>query len=694
MEHKLFIIKKVLSTILNSKHCLNQNPKGLSIKEFERFFDAYAEKFLKTLQNNGKEYTLVLFKELHDQSVSLVTNETWSPIPFHKANKEGISTLLIPVLTHLRSDRYSDIRMILTVTRLHESIRLRPKLDLTSIVTPYGGTRDLSEFTKEFCSEFLQNSSQVRRLKQSLPNLRVSQGLIGRIRSGPNGQAIVTSHYDAVAVTRDKDLHTSIMGFNQLLNQSNITHNMEWCASLSSELPLPKSVATGKISLASERAGKTRLFAIGDYWSQNSLQTLHDWLMKILRSIPTDGTYDQGAAFERIQSKKVSYMVSYDISKFTCRVPLSLQTAMLSYYTSHDLGRYWEGIVGNREFRCPNGEFVSWNVGQPLGLLSSWATCTLLHHHLVWFASYRFFNDNRPFNGYQILGDDIVIWHKGVAKAYACILSELGIEINLSKSKLYSGERGKPQIFEFAKRVSVEQNEITGIPFDLLSMATKSVYNYVDLVLYLVETKLLRAHENLAHLEHLSPKGRYILEILFWEKGLGRPAWLDGRLGNAFEETTLLNELRKQVARVRLQGFQELIEDLDKLCYSSNLEQELIKAGVAYSDTLIGYASEYYHPIVHSLNDVGMKMYETLPILEDIANADANGSGLELPELTEVEYLPLPYMGAHFERPGKRNPERLKKHSQLVLTATKQLKDGPYGFVLINDPESKDRLPG
>jgi hypothetical protein len=356
---------------------------------------------------------------------------------------------------------------------------------------------------------------------------------------------------------------------------------------------------------------------------------------------------------------------------------------MLSYYTSHDLAQCWEAIVGNRKFRTPDKTTVSWCVGQPLGLLSSWAACTLLHHHLVWLASFRHFKDHRTFRGYQILGDDIVIWHKGVAVAYARILDELGIDINLTKSKLYNGKKKKQPIFEFAKRLGVNRNEISGIPFDLLSAATKSIYNYVDLVLYLKDTKLPMACRDIALPEYLSPKGKYFLEILLWERSLGRPAWLEGRLGNALEETSLLNALRRQVAKVRIQGFQELIRKLDELCYSSNLESKLQRAGVAYSDTLIGYGSSSLHPIIHALNSVGMKMYETLPLLEAIEFAEANGNELTLPELTEIEYLPLPYMNAHFERPGKRNPERLRKHSQLVLTATIQLKDSPFGFVLL-----------
>jgi len=273
-------------------------------------------------------------------------------------------------------------------------------------------------------------------------------------------------------------------------------------------------------------------------------------------------------------------------------------------------------------------------------------------------------------------------------------LDELGIEINITKSKLYTGKRGTQPIFEFAKRISVSNKEITGLPIDLVKASSKSIYDYVDLVYYLIETKLIPAGGTLALPRNLSPKGKFFLEVLLWEKSLGRPAWLDGRLGNVFEETTLLNELRKQVARVRVQGFTELIGNLDKLCYSSSLEAKLTEAGVAFSETLIGYGSGFYHPIVYSLNNVGMKMYDTLPILEAIENADANSREVTLPELTALEYLPLPYMSAYFQRPGKRNPERLRKHSQLVLTASQQLRGPTYGFLMVFDAESKANLPG
>jgi hypothetical protein len=303
---------------------------------------------------------------------------------------------------------------------------------------------------------------------------------------------------------------------------------------------------------------------------------------------------------------------------------------------------------------------------------------------LIWFASYNYFNDHRPFNAYEILGDDVVIWHKGVGEAYADLLNEIGVEINISKSKTYSSSNKKP-IFEFAKRTSVNGNEITGIPYDLLLASSKSIYTFTELINHSVKTKLIsEERRDLALPDYLSNKGKQFLEILLWERGLGHPNWLLNRFGNACEETTLLNHLRTEVAKVRLEGFQDLIRKLDGLVYSSNLEDNLRQAGVAYSDMLIGYSSNFYHPIIHALNNSGMKMYDVLPILEDIENRLVKGEILELPELTSFEYLPLPYQNAYFERPGKRNPERLRKHSQLVLTATKQLQFTTEGFVLLN----------
>jgi hypothetical protein len=45
----------------------------------------------------------------------------------------------------------------------------------------------------------------------------------------------------------------------------------------------------GKLAQAVEGAGKRRLFAIGNSVKQRLLYPVHDWAMRVLARIPTDG---------------------------------------------------------------------------------------------------------------------------------------------------------------------------------------------------------------------------------------------------------------------------------------------------------------------------------------------------------------------------------------------------------------------
>lgn len=44
-----------------------------------------------------------------------------------------------------------------------------------------------------------------------------------------------------------------------------------------------------------DREDKVRVVAILDYWSQTALKPLHTYLFKVLRRIPQDRTFSQGA---------------------------------------------------------------------------------------------------------------------------------------------------------------------------------------------------------------------------------------------------------------------------------------------------------------------------------------------------------------------------------------------------------------
>lgn len=87
---------------------------------------------------------------------------------------------------------------------------------------------------------------------------------------------------------------------------------------------------------------------------------------------------------------------------------------------------------------------VKYEVGQPMGAYSSWAMLALTHHVLVRYSARLVGIHN--FQGYALLGDDIVIANDKVASSYLDVMKTLGVKINLSKSV---------QSFDFAEFAKV-----------------------------------------------------------------------------------------------------------------------------------------------------------------------------------------------------------------------------------------------
>lgn len=88
----------------------------------------------------------------------------------------------------------------------------------------------------------------------------------------------------------------------------------------------------GSLQTKEEAAGKIRVFAMVDVWTQSLLRPLHDYLFSILKSLPNDGTFDQQASVNRCfeKSKASGCSFGYDLSAATDRLPLALQIAVLT----------------------------------------------------------------------------------------------------------------------------------------------------------------------------------------------------------------------------------------------------------------------------------------------------------------------------------------------------------------------------
>lgn len=93
----------------------------------------------------------------------------------------------------------------------------------------------------------------------------------------------------------------------------------------------------GKLSLKYEAAGKVRVFAITDIWTQSVLSPLHEALFDLLKRIPQDGTFDQLKPLRGLQLKGIKQMYSFDLSAATDRLPIAFQVQVLSQFIGLDL---------------------------------------------------------------------------------------------------------------------------------------------------------------------------------------------------------------------------------------------------------------------------------------------------------------------------------------------------------------------
>lgn len=217
--------------------------------------------------------------------------------------------------------------------------------------------------------------------------------------------------------------------------------------------PLDKDdIPLGKLSLKPEAAGKIRVFAIVDNWTQWLLHPLHSALFALLRRIPTDGTFDQMAPVKRLKLNRKSTVFSFDLSAATDRLPLQFQKIILGPVLGIHLAETWGNLLVKRGYVLKTkktSETYYYAVGQPMGALSSWAMLALTHHAIVQWAAFRarVTNGSQWFSDYAVLGDDVIITHPLVAAEYLKIMESLGVEIGLAKSLI-----SRKGVGEFAKR--------------------------------------------------------------------------------------------------------------------------------------------------------------------------------------------------------------------------------------------------
>jgi hypothetical protein len=291
-------------------------------------------------------------------------------------------------------------------------------------------------------------------------------------KRGPNGLATAYAFSDLGALRADPKLYAHV---REALKQSLFIDRYT---------PTEGNFVHSVIRFLPDKFGKTRVIAIGDWFSNVALTGLHSSFMKGLAKLTTDLTYRQSSLPNLIKGLG-NELYSTDLTAATDRFPISWEEAVVSAKYGEEVGSLWRKVISDREFFIkgfPNK--VRYAVGSPMGFLSSWPIFAFTHHAFIeWCA---FLVGQVRFRGYLVLGDDNICNNRVVANKYREMLAKLGVPISLSKCT--SSHDGYA---EMAKRLFTPCGEITGIPVTILQGIRKKPEQFIELIRIMRERNYL-----------------------------------------------------------------------------------------------------------------------------------------------------------------------------------------------------------
>jgi hypothetical protein len=397
----------------------------------------------------------------------------------------GIPRILHPEFREgIRQGDFRIIRWCLSVFNFYRNLQMEGRPKLSTITAPNRGDMEVMPMLIEFIPPFLEAFVRSRFNQSAIAQiLKRNGGIFPIYKSSPGmikeslpigGISDYSSHpVNLVSQLRalfDKGL---IEHIRVLIAKCDNTMLLYFIDALKPVLSGPVRSTLGKLSVKEEAAGKVRIFALVDAWTQWALNPLHALIFEILREVPMDGTFDQLKPLSRLNQSLRLY--SLDLTAATDRLPIVLQKELLIGLFDKSFADAWALLLTDRNYGFYSLGYEKYHgqyryaVGQPMGALSSWAMLAITHHFLVQAAAWM--SGRVPvgtlYTNYAVLGDDLVIGDKDVKDAYLHILKSLGMEVNISKSII--SDRGTA--LEFAKRTFYKGEDVSPFPLSELGAA-------------------------------------------------------------------------------------------------------------------------------------------------------------------------------------------------------------------------------
>ena len=409
-------------------------------------------------------------------------------LPLPRLSKSGLPVIIgTRDRRSLRLNNLGVIRLYLTLFSLYRIISIPGKLKLNTITDPFSGNeqslKGIENWMRNHSSSALQSFCKKAHFKvmdkfliseRSSPTCSKSwTGMVSDLILLSSSPHLLDSLLFVMNRTCTPDLSIFL---KDIIKIAPFKESFDFSILLGKFKPrlsgekgsfkfCKKDFGLGQLSEKLEAAGKVRVFAMVDSWTQTATHSLHNYLMDVLNNIPNDGSKDHGAAFVRATQKAVKYncCYGYDLSAATDRLPISLQAKIIGSLFSDEFAIAWSNLLVGRPyylFNKDDNDFHPYRyaVGQPMGAKSSWTMLALTHHMLMQYCA-KLVNPIQQHweERYEIVGDDIVIFSKDLALSYLNVMEAIGVPINASKS-VVSESRA---VCEFVKRISVNGKEVT-----------------------------------------------------------------------------------------------------------------------------------------------------------------------------------------------------------------------------------------
>lgn len=440
----------------------------LSIGFHPEEVSAYVEKLQKWVTNSGIEWTVDRLKAVKTSMLLSLTSQSkgynppimWSVRRNRSGQRICKDALVHKVLT--LPNTQSNLRIkeafcrTYTVLRLSSASMKQEKKMMSAIEGPYTGTVDLSRESpvlRDLSRVRPANSNTIARCEAAASNCTRLPDFLGSSKRSPtvrwerrfgsrklHGPFFKTSSRNDVSVGmwRELCMHDQTSHDIWRSHIHDVSHSVGYMETLPLSYEGEKDrLPAGNVTILQDCGAKARWIANPFLTYQAFGEPLKVKLQEYtLLHYPEVFVHDQDQARAMVVSWLMEGNVvwSYDCTSFTDRFPVAYQRHVLENLRTLGIASQFDidsfDLIIEKDWMYRNKK-LHWTVGQPLGYGPSFALATLTHAVLLDRLTTKVGADPLSF---MVVGDDVVIKDKRLAEAYYTEMTNLGVEINLSKS--------------------------------------------------------------------------------------------------------------------------------------------------------------------------------------------------------------------------------------------------------------------